>query len=349
MGEFIGNSTVNTSITTNRLVFGSNSTVTMFSANASGLYANNTLIANSVGPYGKTESSLNVNNAVTSGTANAIAGGQIVPSGSRVIFQQSAAPTGYTKVTANNDYAMRIVSGSVVNKTDGVSFSTAFASQSVTGTISSTTATNQATTASGTIANTIATNQATTQGGSVSSTTATNQAATQGGSVGATTLTTAQIPSHTHSSAVSDPGHAHNAAMSGPGVVRAFPASSIMGSSGGIAGYQGFITGSGTGISVSTTGGGSGGSHDHTFSGSSHNHTQDAHGHTFTGSSHNHTQDAHGHTFTGSSHNHTQDTHGHSFTGSSHNHTQDSHGHSFTGTSINLAVNYLDFILATAD
>ena len=333
MGEFIGNSTVNTSITTNRLVFGSNSTVTMFSANASGLYANNTLIANSVGPYGKTESSLNVNNAVTSGTANAIAGGQIVPSGSRVIFQQSAAPTGYTKVTANNDYAMRIVSGSVVNKTDGVSFSTAFASQSVTGTISSTTATNQATTASGTIANTIATNQATTQGGSVSSTTATNQAATQGGSVGATTLTTAQIPSHTHSSAVSDPGHAHNAAMSGPGVVRAFPASSIMGSSGGIAGYQGFITGSGTGISVSTTGGGSGGSHDHTFSGSSHNHTQDAHGHTFTGSSHNHTQD----------------THGHSFTGSSHNHTQDSHGHSFTGTSINLAVNYLDFILATAD
>jgi hypothetical protein len=41
--------------------------------------------------------------------------------------------------------------------------------------------------------------------------------------------------------------------------------------------------------------------------------------------------------------------HGHSFSGSSHNHTQDAHTHTFTGTAINLAVQYVDVIIAAKD
>ena len=82
------------------------------------------------------------------------------PAGTRMSFQQTAAPTGWTKDTtaALNNTAMRIVTGSVVNG-GSVAFTTAFASQTPTGSVSIT---------------------------SVS------------GSAGATTLTTPQIPSHTH-------------------------------------------------------------------------------------------------------------------------------------------------------
>jgi len=55
-------------------------------------------------------------------------------SGTALLFQQTAAPTGWTKVTSYNDYAMRVVSGST--STGGsVAFSTAFASQAVSGTV----------------------------------------------------------------------------------------------------------------------------------------------------------------------------------------------------------------------
>ena len=56
-----------------------------------------------------------------------------IPSGSNMLFQQTTAPTGWTKVTTYNNYAVRIVSGSA--STGGsVAFTTAFASQAVSGT-----------------------------------------------------------------------------------------------------------------------------------------------------------------------------------------------------------------------
>jgi hypothetical protein len=84
------------------------------------------------------------------------------PTGTRMSFQQTAAPTGWTKDTsaAINNSAMRLVTGSVVNG-GSVDFTTAFASQTPTGSVSIT---------------------------AVS------------GSAGNTTLTTPQIPSHTHAS-----------------------------------------------------------------------------------------------------------------------------------------------------
>ena len=35
----------------------------------------------------------------------------VIPSGTKMLFQQSAAPTGWTKITTYNDYALRVVNG----------------------------------------------------------------------------------------------------------------------------------------------------------------------------------------------------------------------------------------------
>lgn len=59
------------------------------------------------------------------------------PSGTRMLFQQTTAPTGWTKDTTHNNKALRVVSGTA--GTGGtVGFTTAFASQSVSGSISNT-------------------------------------------------------------------------------------------------------------------------------------------------------------------------------------------------------------------
>lgn len=81
------------------------------------------------------------------------------PSGTVMLFAQTSAPTGWTKDTTNfNNSALRVVTGSVVNG-GSVDFTTAFASQTPSGSVSIN---------------------------------------TSGLSAGATTLSTSQIPSHTH-------------------------------------------------------------------------------------------------------------------------------------------------------
>jgi hypothetical protein len=60
------------------------------------------------------------------------------PSGTAMLFAQTAAPTGWTKSTTHNDKALRVVSGTASNG-GSVAFSTAFASQAVSGTVGSTT------------------------------------------------------------------------------------------------------------------------------------------------------------------------------------------------------------------
>ena len=97
------------------------------------------------------------------------AGGSSFPAGTRMSFQQTAAPTGWTKDTtaALNNSALRIVTGSVVNG-GTVDFTTAFASQTPTGSVT------------------------------ISSVS---------GSAGATTLTTPQIPSHTHPQTLNGTGN----------------------------------------------------------------------------------------------------------------------------------------------
>ena len=91
------------------------------------------------------------------------------PSGTLMLFQQTAAPTGWTKQTTHNDKALRVVSGTA--GTGGSSaFTTAFGTPSVSGSVG----------LSGDLA-------------------AGNLAVSMSGSISDTTLSTNQIPSHTHS------------------------------------------------------------------------------------------------------------------------------------------------------
>ena len=230
------------------------------------------------------------------------------PSGTAMLFVQTAAPTGWTKSTTHDNKALRVVSGTA-SSGGTVAFTTAFASQGVSGSLSSTTATNQAQTATN-IAVT-ATNQAQT---------ATNIAGTVAGSVGSTTLVESQIPAHAHSGSTAGAGgHRHligSVQNNGP-----FGCITRTQSTDGNSWPNGTAVGDHTHTFTTNNTGGNG-SHNHTFSGSSFNLTQNAH---------NHTQD---------SHNHTQN---------SHNHTQDAHTHTFTGTAIDLAVQYVDVIICTKD
>jgi len=94
--------------------------------------------------------------------------GSEFPSGTTMLFQQTAAPTGWTKVTTYNDYALRVVSGSA----------------STGGTVAFSTVMSTARTVSVSIAGAIAT-------GTLDSVSA-------DGTVDARTLTLSQIPAHSH-------------------------------------------------------------------------------------------------------------------------------------------------------
>lgn len=329
----------------------------------------------------------------------------LIPSGTAMLFQQTAAPTGWTKVTTDNDAALRVVSGTA--GTGGtVGFTTAFASQAVSGSV----ATTGSTTATGSVADTGTTTAAGTVGTS-GSTTATGSvadtaSATAGGSVGTSGSTTATgsnatvtgsvstsitgvsgsvstststgitylndqsyMPAHVHGA--SDGGHAHTAGPSNyyalNGNLSQYQAGSSAGSGGGVS-LVSFSTATGyASISIASNGGN--GYHNHTasssssfsfssgtasssFSGSAPTFTGTAHTHTggaFTGTAHSHTNGA----FTGVAHTHTGGT----FTGTGHTHTSGAftgvgHTHTsgaFTGTAINLAVKYVDVIVATKD
>jgi hypothetical protein len=82
----------------------------------------------------------------------------LIPTGTKMLFQQTSAPTGWTKDTTHNNKALRVVSGTA-GSGGSVSFTSAFGSQTISGT---------------------------------------SGATTQGGTVGGTTLTANQIPAHSH-------------------------------------------------------------------------------------------------------------------------------------------------------
>ena len=99
---------------------------------------------------------INAAGAVGAGGANFGAAGQVLTSagsaappswqtlpqefasGTRLLFQQTAAPTGWTKDTTHNDKALRVVNGAV-SSGGTVAFTSAFISQAVSGTVGSTT------------------------------------------------------------------------------------------------------------------------------------------------------------------------------------------------------------------
>ena len=62
----------------------------------------------------------------------------IFPSGTKMVFVQTAAPTGWTKDTSHDNKALRVVSGTA-SSGGSVAFTTAFASQAVSGSVGNTT------------------------------------------------------------------------------------------------------------------------------------------------------------------------------------------------------------------
>lgn len=73
--------------------------------------------------------SITFNDSTTQTTAYT---GSPIPSGSVMLFYQSAAPTGWTQVTSLNDYSLRLVSGTGGTTGGTTAFSTVFANQTPT-------------------------------------------------------------------------------------------------------------------------------------------------------------------------------------------------------------------------
>ena len=64
----------------------------------------------------------------------------VIPTGTAMLFAQTSAPTGWTKSTTHDNKALRVVSGTA-GSGGSVAFTTAFASQAVSGTVGNTTLT----------------------------------------------------------------------------------------------------------------------------------------------------------------------------------------------------------------
>ena len=90
------------------------------------------------GPTAATETNTTqlATTAFARAAATAIANAAFFPAGTKMLFQQSTAPTGWTKDTTHNNKALRVVTGAV-SSGGTVSFSDAFASRAITGTVAS--------------------------------------------------------------------------------------------------------------------------------------------------------------------------------------------------------------------
>ena len=204
------------------------------------------------------------------------------PTGTRMLFAQTTAPTGFTKDTINyNNHALRVVTGSAA--TGGtVDFVTAFASQTPTGNVSVTAST-------GLVA----------QGGNISASTG---LVAQGGNISVSTGNAAGPVSvgNTTLAIPTIPAHAHPIQTAFDNGVEPEPQSNINAFGGRPIAPHPIRSTNNTGGGGAHAHPGSGGNHVHpasgSFSGSPHSHPVSA---TFTGSNHDHPVTAPA-TFTGS-------------------------------------------------
>lgn len=102
------------------------------------LTANNVILGNGttaplfVAP--STNGNVLTSNGTTWVSSTPSAGGTTIPAGTAMLFAQTAAPTGFTKSTTHDNKALRVVSGAA-SSGGSVAFTTAFASQAVSGTV----------------------------------------------------------------------------------------------------------------------------------------------------------------------------------------------------------------------
>jgi len=225
--------------------------------------------------------------STTAYVRTAISEAQAFPSGTKMLFQQTSAPTGWTKQTSGVDNkALRVVSGTAGSGGTNA-FSNTLADRSITANSGNATAGGNISVAN------------TTAGGNVNI-----SSVSTSGTVNSHTLTINQIPSHSHNYGMQQRrGNNTNYRNNAAGLTD----TSYIGS--GTRNY----THAGNAPSSSAGGGG-------------------GHSHGFTGSSHNHNGSLSG----------TAHTHNATFTGSAHN-------HSISVTNLDMAVQYLDVIIAAKD
>ena len=201
--------------------------------------------------------------ATTAYVRTAISEAQAFPSGTKMLFQQTSAPTGWTKITSSVDNkALRLVSGTV-GSGGNATFTAAFSSYTPAGNVGATG------------------NSTASFSGSVSGNTGNSGASTSSvstsGTVNNHTLTTAQMPSHSHTT-----GYSFHDSYSSDDRPQ-------------------WTNDGGGNRNFNSNNTGGGGSHSHGFSGSSHSHNVNNHTHSFSGNfsgnTGNHTHNAGG--FTG--------------------------------------------------
>jgi hypothetical protein len=249
--------------------------------------------------------------------------------GTRMIFAQTTAPTGFTKDTSNyNNHALRVVTGTA--STGGtIDFTTAFASKAVTGTVSTSVTANTGQVAQGGNIS-VSTGQAAAPGSIGPTAAPIGQAAgpvsigNAASPNGPTTLAVPTIPAHSHLL------QRRPADSEGPFPNGFFSTQNSPDSPAPI-GFTSFPN-----LPTTNTGGGA-----------AHTHPAGNHVHPASGGQHVHPSPAHTHPFSGGQHAHPASG---NFSGSQHAHPVSAPATSnFSGTAINLAVKYLDVITATKD
>ena len=233
-----------------------------------GLTSSSGVLANGVTATTQAASDNSTKVATTAYVTTGIANAQAFPSGTKMLFQQTSAPTGWTKITsAVNNKTLRVVSGTV-GSGGNIAFTTAFGSRGITANAANTTQGGNISVAN------------TTAGGNVSI-----SSVSTSGTVNSHTLSSNEMPSHRHNVRGNSGANYWGQQNSGGGWH-------------GIQNYsyrnanQQYTSGPYTAFYTENEGGGGG--HSHGFSGSSHNHTG-----TLSGSAHTHNA-----SFTGSAHNH---------------------------------------------
>ena len=204
-----------------------------------------------------------------------LTGVQPFPSGTKMIFQQSAAPTGWTKITSSVDNkALRLVSGNV-GSGGNTGFTTAFASYTPAGNVGASGNSTASWSGNATTGNSGASTSNTGPSNTGNAGASTSSVSTSG-NVNNHTLSTNQMPSHSHTT-----GYGQRDDYGNQGDFRP------QGRQG-----QNWYGGNVTNYSSANTGGG--GSHSHGFSGSSHSHNVNNHTHSVSvsGNTGNHTHNA---------------------------------------------------------
>lgn len=101
----------------------------------SSVLANTTVTAGTYGSSSQIPSiTVDSQGRITSATNNSVP--ETFPAGTTTMFVQATAPSGWTKSTTHNDKAIRIVSGSGGGSGGSAAFSSAFASQTPSGSVS---------------------------------------------------------------------------------------------------------------------------------------------------------------------------------------------------------------------